>query len=338
MLFGRPPARGAAFFVASPTMKRPQDIDSKKFIAALKTGDLTRLKSIPKSDLHIHSILGTRLERIESWLGKSLPRPASRMSSLNEMISYAHEKLYPHIMSREGFEFTAASAVDEAIEDGVTKLEMSLDMQFIAKYDSVPDGFLSVVSHLVASNRDRIDFRPEIGMSKDRSAEYQAKLAISCIHSGIFRSIDLYGNETAQPPELYRQVYTEARKHGLKLKAHVGEFAGPELISETIDLLQLDEIQHGITAAGSKPLMERLKRDGIRLNVCPSSNVVLGVVSDISRHPIRTLVDHGVRVTINSDDPTVFGQSVSDEYLLLHTSGVLTANELDAIRLEGLGS
>jgi adenosine deaminase len=66
--------------------------------------------------------------------------------------------------------------------------------------------------------------------------------------------------------------------------------------------------------------------------------VVLGVVSDISRHPIRTLVDHGVRVTINSDDPTVFGQSVSDEYLLLHTSGVLTANELDAIRLEGLGS
>jgi len=79
-----------------------------------------------------------------------------------------------------------------------------------------------------------------------------------------------------------------------------------------------------------------LKRDRIRLNVCPSSNVALGIVSDIKLHPIRTLVDHGVRVTINSDDPTIFGQSVSQEYLLLHKSGLLSAEELDAVRVEGL--
>jgi len=314
----------------------PHDTDSPTFLASLEAGDLAGLKSVPKSDLHIHSILGTRIERIESWLGKSLPHPAARMSSLNDMITYAHEMLYPHIMSRAGFEFTAASALEEAVEDGVTKLEMSLDMQFIAKYDSVPDGFLSFVSHLVESNRKRIDFRPEIGMSKDRSAEDKARIATICIRSGLFRSIDLYGNETAAPPESYQQLYAEARKHGLKLKAHVGEFAGPELIAQTLDLLDLSEIQHGITAAGSKPLMKRLERDGIRLNVCPSSNVALGVVSDISRHPVRALVDHGVRVTINSDDPTIFGQSVSEEYMLLHKSRVLSAEELDAIRVEGL--
>jgi adenosine deaminase len=319
-------------------MKSPQDIESKRFITALESGDLAGVKDLPKSDLHIHSILGTRFESIESWLGKSLPRPASRMSSLNEMISYAHEKLYPHIMSREGFEFTATSAVEEAIEDGVTKLEMSLDMQFIAKYDTGPDGFLSFVSHLVESKKDRIDFRPEIGMSRDRSAETQARLASICIRSGLFHSIDLYGNEEAQPPESYRQLYADAKKQGLKLKAHVGEFAGPTLISETLDSLQLDEIQHGVRAAGSRPLMERLKRDRIRLNVCPSSNVVLGVVGDISQHPIRSLVDHGVRVTINSDDPTIFGRSVSQEYLLLFKAGVLSAAELEAIRLEGLAA
>lgn len=317
-------------------MNNPQDTNSLKFLAALEAGDLTGLKSVPKSDLHIHSILGTRIERIESWLGTPLPRPPSKMSSLDDMIKYAHGELYPHIMTRAGFEFTAESAVQEAVEDGVARLEMSLDVRFVSLYESGPDGFLSLVSHLVEQYIDRIDFRPEIGMSKDRSADDQARLARICIHSGVFRSIDLYGNETAHPPDPYRLLYADARKQGLKLKAHVGEFAGPELISETLDLLQLDEIQHGIAAATSRPLMARLKRDRIRLNICPSSNVALGVVSDIAHHPIRSLVDHGVRVTINTDDPTIFGQSVSQEYLLLHKSGLLSAEELNSIRVEGL--
>jgi len=317
-------------------MNNPQDTNSLKFLAALEAGDLTGLKSVPKSDLHIHSILGTRIERIESWLGTPLPRPPSKMSSLDDMIKYSHGELYPHIMTRAGFEFTAESAVQEAVEDGVARLEMSLDVRFVSLYESGPDGFLSLVSHLVEQYIDRIDFRPEIGMSKDRSADDQARLARICIHSGVFRSIDLYGNETAHPPDPYRLLYADARKQGLKLKAHVGEFAGPELISETLDLLQLDEIQHGIAAATSRPLMARLKRDRIRLNICPSSNVALGVVSDIAHHPIRSLVDHGVRVTINTDDPTIFGQSVSQEYLLLHKSGLLSAEELNSIRVEGL--
>lgn len=317
-------------------MKSLRTTDSSTFLTALEAGSLPGLKSVPKSDLHIHSILGARLERIEAWLGRDLPHPPAKMSSLKDMITYSHEMLYPHIMSRGGFEFTAATAIEEAVADGVTKLEMSLDMRFIGMYDAVPDGFLTFVQKLVDANKDRIDFRPEIGMSKDRSAEDQTKLATMCLRSGLFRSIDLYGNETAQPPESYQKLYADAKDLGLKLKAHVGEFAGPELISETLDFLQLDEIQHGIMAAHSKTLMKRLKRDAIRLNVCPSSNVALGVVSDLSHHPIRVLVDNGVPVTINTDDPTIFGQSVSQEYLNLFKSGGFSAEELDAIRIEGL--
>ncbi|MDP2886484.1 MAG: hypothetical protein Q8P51_15835, partial [Ignavibacteria bacterium] len=76
-------------------MKNLQDTDSPKFLAALEAGDLTGLKSVPKSDLHIHSILGSRIERIESWLGTYLRRPPSKMSSLDDMINYAHGVLYP---------------------------------------------------------------------------------------------------------------------------------------------------------------------------------------------------------------------------------------------------
>ncbi len=87
-----------------------------------------------------------------------------------------------------------------------------------------------------------------------------------------------------------------------------------------------------------KPLMDRLRREGVRLNICPSSNVALGVVSDIAHHPIKALFHNGVRVTINTDDLMIFGRSVSEEYLLLHQSGLLTASELDEIRVEGLSS
>ena len=281
-------------------MKSLQATDSRTFLVALEAGDLPGLQSVPKSDLHIHSILGARIERIESWIGTSLPRPPSKMYSLDDMINYSHGVLYPHIMTRTGFEFTAESAVQEAIEDGVVRLEMSLDVRFVSLYESVHDGFLSFVARLVEQYRDRIDFRPEIGMSKDRSADDQARLAAICIRSGLFRSIDLYGNETAQPPESYRQLYADARKHGLKLKAHVGEFAGPELIAETLDLLQLDEIQHGIAAATSNPLMARLKRDRIRLTSAPAatSHWAWSATSHITLFAPWSIMAYGSRSTL----------------------------------------
>ena len=310
--------------------------DVPLFISALQSGDLPALQRVPKSDLHNHSILGTRIESVESWLQKPLQRAQKRMTSLDEMIKYAHDVLYPHTDTFTGFQFTAQSAIEDAIQDGVTILEMSLDMRFISLFEKGPEDFFDFVAGLVKTYKNRIDFRPEIGMSKDRSPADQIHLASLCIQSGVFRSIDLYGNETAQPPEPYRDIYIEARKRGLKLKAHAGEFAGPEDISHTLDILQVDEVQHGVTAALSKPLMDRLQRERIRLNICPSSNVALGVVSDIAHHPIRTLVDNNVQVTVTSDDLMIFGQSVSQEYLLLYQSGVFTANELDEIRRGGL--
>jgi len=312
--------------------------DGQLFADSLQSGDLSALQRVPKSDLHNHSILGTRIENVESWLRKPLQRARKRMASLNEMIEYARDVLYPHTDTFAGFRFTAQSAIEDAIKDGVTILEMSLDMRFISLFEKGPEDFVAFVAGLVETYKDRIDFRPEIGMSKDRPPADQIRLASLCLRSGTFRSIDLYGNETAQPPDPYREIYADARNRGLKLKAHAGEFAGPEIIERTLDILQVNEVQHGVTAAGSKPLMDRLRREGVRLNICPSSNVALGVVSDIAHHPIKVLVENGVKVTVNSDDLMIFGQSVSQEYLLLYQSGVFTAIELDEIRREGLST
>ena len=107
-------------------------------------------------------------------------------------------------------------------------------------------------------------------------------------------------------------------------------------MERTLRILDLDEIQHGVAVATSGPLMKLTKDNRIRLNVCPSSNVALSVVEDLQHHPIQALVRNGIRVTINSDDKTIFGQTVTDEYLALFRAGTLTAEELEAIRRESL--
>lgn len=108
-------------------------------------------------------------------------------------------------------------------------------------------------------------------------------------------------------------------------------------MKEAVEELQLQEVQHGIAAAKSVPVMNYLAEHGIQLNICPTSNLMLGRVESLRNHPIRTLYDHGVRVTINSDDILVFGQSVSQEFLSLYRVGLFTAEELNVIRKYGLG-
>jgi adenosine deaminase len=257
------------------------------------------------------------------------------MASFDEMRQYIRDALYPYINSRAGFEFTAQQSVDEAVRDGVAILEMSLDVRFLRFYRE-PSAYLAFVESLAARYAPTIDFRPEIGVSKGRPPHGEIPLAMQCVDSGLFQSIDLYGNEQANPPEEYIGLYQHAGRRGLRLKAHVGEFGDAALVERTLKALGLHEVQHGVAAASSKPLMATLRSSGIRLNVCPGSNVALSVTSDLERHPIATLVRSGVRVSIGSDDKTVFGRSVSEEYLALYRSGVLSAVELDSVRLGSL--
>jgi adenosine deaminase len=306
------------------------------FRRALLSGDLAGLIASPKADLHCHSMLSTSLQSIQKWAGTALQAAPSRMRDFDEMRRYLHEILYPHIYHRKGFEFTAESSIREAVQDGVTVLEMSHDVNFIQFYRPDTNGFLDFVQALVQRHRAAIDFRPEIGISKNRPPAEQIPLADECIQSNLFQSIDLYGNEMAQPPEAYQDLYRHAASRGLKLKAHVGEFGDAPLVEKTVQTLGLHEIQHGIAVARSARLMKLLRKEQIRLNVCPGSNVAISVADDLAHHPIGELIRNGVRISINSDDKTVFGRSVSEEYLCLFQSGVASAEELDAIRRDSL--
>jgi adenosine deaminase len=258
------------------------------------------------------------------------------MGSLDEMRLYMHEVLYPHINNRQGFEFTAEQALRESVLDGVKTLEMSLDVKFMRCYPSRGTGFFDFIAALVARYSSDVDFRPEAGVSKDRPPSDEIPLAVECIETGMFKSIDLYGNEEAQPPEAYTGLYQRAGRSGLKLKAHVGEFGDASLVERTVRVLDLREVQHGVAAAASESVMAFLRKEGVRLNVCPGSNVALSVAASLSDHPIKALVSNGVRVSINSDDKTIFGRCVSEEYLALWRNGTLSEAELEEIRTDSL--
>ena len=120
------------------------------------------------------------------------------------------------------------------------------------------------------------------------------------------------------------------------MQAHAGEFGTADSVKEAVETLELDAVQHGIGAADSPTVMKWLADNKIRLNVCPTSNIKLKRVRSYKTHPIRILYDHGIKVTINTDDALVFGDGVSDQFNKLFKAGVFTAGELDIIRKNGL--
>jgi adenosine deaminase len=255
------------------------------------------------------------------------------------MLDYASRAIDPYVNSLAGFKFTAEAAVADATRDGVRRLEMSFDVRSAGHFKAGFAGFTSFIRKLVERHRDQIDLRPELGIARETIGTTEIEdRAREGIDSGLFVSIDLYGDEDARALDSVTALYARAQSAGMKLKAHVGEFIGAERVRETADVLGLAEIQHGIAAAESTDVMEWLAENRIRLHICPTSNVMLGATTSLKAHPIRVLFDHGVEVTINTDDLMVFGQSVSQEYMNLFKARVFSADELDGIRVASIGA
>ena len=185
-------------------------------------------------------------------------------------------------------------------------------------------------------------FIPEIayfGEADNTTVDYEYSLMDEVLSYNYFKSVDLCCCELTHPVINYKnhkKIFAKAKKAGLILRAHVGEYGAADDVMRAVEELELDEVNHGIGAASSPQVMKWLAAHKIRLNICPTSNLMLGRVSSYKEHPIRKLFDYGVPVTINSDDMLIFNQSVSQEYLNLYSCGLMTAQELDEIRLTGM--
>ncbi len=134
--------------------------------------------------------------------------------------------------------------------------------------------------------------------------------------------ITLGGSEHLFPSHHFSEAYEMARDHGLHLTIHAGEMLGSQSIWDALLILGAERIGHGVRAIEDKELVSYLVEHDIPLEVCPTSNVRLGVFPSYQTHPVKALFDAGVPITINTDDPTFFRTTLADEYAHIHAAGV----------------
>lgn len=146
-----------------------------------------------------------------------------------------------------------------------------------------------------------------------------AKAAMETLHQALpFRewiaAVGLDSSEAEHPPEKFTRVFDQAREQGFLTVAHAGEEGPAEYIRQALDLLKASRIDHGVRCLEDPKLVERLAADRIPLTVCPLSNVKLGVFGSMEEHPLKSMLDAGLFVTVNSDDPAYFGGYITENF------------------------
>lgn len=188
--------------------------------------------------------------------------------------------------------------------------------------DQVPEIEVNLIADLVR------DFGPE------RAGEtLEALLEVQTL--GVI-GVGIGGSEQSYPPELFEHVFERARQSGFHTTAHAGEAAGACSIWGALRVLQVERIGHGTRAGEDSRLLDFLVEEQVPLEMCPLSNVRTGVVPDIASHPIRRYFEHGILITVNTDDPQMFGNSLADEYGLLATELCFSRAQICQLILNGI--
>lgn len=188
----------------------------------------------------------------------------------------------------------------------------------------------------IADGRERAyrEMGIQSGIMFDYGRQFGSEEAIEMAHEAVAGrkygvvAFSIGGDEINYPPALFVEAFKVARAGGLGLTAHAGEAAGAESVRDAVELLGVSRIGHGIRVLEDPVLVEELRRCKVALDVCPTSNVRTGVVRSYDEHPVRRLYNAGLLMTINSDDPTLFGTTLTDEFLLAAERFGFTVDEI----------
>jgi len=306
-------------------------MDKTAFIQALENESISEIQRIPKSDLHNHAGRGGNPAYIEKMLNVKLTRLIEPLSSVAEMDQWFNDHVKCHFPDKNGWLQRIAAAFVQAKDDNIAVLALSYGVAEIYALGGL-DIFIAVMNGLHKA------FAPETKLLPDLSLWSAGDLdkLDEIFSANWFKGIDMANYSHQMTLDDMKMMSRKAREHGLIRKAHVGEFGGTDEVMRYAEELELDQIQHGIAASESPQIMNWLARHKVQLNVCPTSNILLGNSKSYGTHQIRTLYDYGVPVTINTDDLLIFDATASQEYLNLYQAGLMTARELNTIRETGL--
>ena len=240
----------------------------------------------------------------------------------------------------EDFQLLAADFMAEQARQNVVYTETHFTIGTHLTNGANGDEVLAALEEAIRESEERLGVRlrliPDIVRNVPALADATLEWALAGRRRGVVVALGLSGSEARFPSEPFREHFATAAREGLHCVAHAGEHAGPESIRSVLEVCGAERIGHGVRAVEDPSLVAELAERGIPLEVCPSSNVCLGVVPDLAHHPFDRLARAGCRVTVNSDDGPLFGTTLTGEYLRLARTFGYGPGELADLALAGL--
>lgn len=286
------------------------------------------IAGLPKAELHVHHV-GSASPRVVAELAaryegtSPVPADESLLAEYFTFTDFAHfievylsvvdlirDPVDIHTLTYGIAEELAAQNVRYAELTCTPYSSVVRGIPDVAYCEAIEDARTLAARRLGIELRWCFDIPGEAGLP---SAEETLRIALECKPDGLV-SFGLGGPEVPRPP--FKPYFDLARAAGLHSVPHAGETTGPRTIWDALELLGAERIGHGISAASDPRLMAYLAAGGIPLEVCPTSNVRTRAVKSLGEHPLATLVSAGVPVSINTDDPPMFGTTLNKEYLV----------------------
>lgn len=303
----------------------------------------TLIKTLPKTELHLH-IEGS-LEPALMWqlAGKhNIDLPYDSVAAIEAAYQFSDLQSFLDIYyagadvlrDEDDFYQLMWAYLGRCREENIVHTEIMFDPQTHTErgigYDIFMPGFLRAIEQAKAewgiSVQLILSFLRHLSEEEAFDTLAQAEAWYPLISA-----IGLDSSELGHPPEKFKRVFDKVRALGFKIVAHAGEEGPADYIWQALDLLQVDRIDHGVRCQEDPVLLERVKQEQIPLTVCPISNLKLKVIDDMRQHNILQLLDAGLLVTVNSDDPTYFGGYLNENYEQLHQALGMNEAQLKAL-------
>ncbi|MGC8959004.1 MAG: adenosine deaminase [Chloroflexia bacterium] len=303
------------------------------------------LRRLPKVELHVHlegSIRPRTLAELAEKNRVHLPGGVEAVYRFADFRGFldAYMRCAACLCEREDFRRVTYEFLCDEAAQGIRYCEVFLssmqhlrrDFDFQCIMQGIREGYEAARAEHDIRMGVIFDHGRQFGVEAGRQVLEQA---LATRAYGVI-GLSIGGDEEQGPPEDFREIFARARAAGLHLTAHAGEVCGPESIWGAIRALGVRRIGHGIRAVEDPELLRYLRREGIFLDICPTSNVRTGAAPSFQEHPVRRLFDAGIPITLSSDDPALFQTSLLQEYLLLVEQFGFTPEEIRQVALNGV--
>lgn len=287
------------------------------------------IKKLPKAELHLH-IEGSLEPELMFELSKrnGIDIPYKTIEDVKEAYNFTNLQSFLDIyyaganvlINKQDFYDLTWAYIEKCVENNIIHTEIFFDPQTHTSRGISFETVILGIKEALADAKEKYGITSHIIMCFLRHLSQEEAfqtLEESLPFKEFIIGVGLDSSEIGHPSSKFEEVFKKAKKEGFKIVAHAGEEADVSYIFEALDLLEVQRVDHGVQSINSKALMERLKKEQIPLTVCPNSNIELKVFKNYKEHNIKKLLDFGLLVTVNSDDPAYFKGYLNQNFINL---------------------